>query len=325
MRPNPQSDVIEVQAAAHRQATFKVPVSGTGVGLHSGRQIRLRLLPASANAGLVVRRTDVAADNEIPLRWTHVVDTAMATTVGNRAGVKVGTVEHLMAALAGAAIDNAVVEVDGPEIPVFDGSAEPFARLIDQAGRTVQRAPRQAIRILKTVSVGDAGKRLTVRPAPRFSIGFEIDFDSPAIARQTLALEVDPQTFRAEIARARTFGFAHEVEQLRRAGLALGGSLDNAVVIGDGRVLNADGLRYADEFVRHKILDCIGDLYLAGAPMIGHVHGVRSGHSLNNRLLHALFADRDAWCLVDPARTAERPPRAGEAGWAAAAARAATA
>lgn len=325
MRPNPQSDVTDSQAAANRQATIRTPVAGTGVGLHSGRPIQLGLLPAGPNTGLVVRRTDVAHDNEIPLRWTHVVDTAMATTVGNRAGIRVGTVEHLMAALAGAAIDNAIVEVDGPEIPVFDGSAEPFSCLIDQAGRAVQRAPRQAIRVLKTVSVGDADKRLTVRPAPRFSIGFEIDFDSPAIARQTLALEIDPESFRAEIARARTFGFAHEVEQLRRAGLALGGSLDNAVVIGDGRVLNADGLRFPDEFVRHKILDCVGDLYLAGAPVIGHVHGVRSGHSLNNRLLHALFADRDAWCLVDATRSAERLPRAAEAGWAAAAARAATA
>ena len=221
-----------------------------------------------------------------------------------------------LAALAGCEIDNALIEVDGPEIPVFDGSAAPFVFLIECAGTVAQWAPRRAIRVLKSVAVFDGDKRMSLRPSNGFSVEFEIDFESRVIARQTLAIDVDAAVFKAEIARARTFGFAHEVEQLKQAGLARGGSLENAVVIADDRVLNAEGLRYADEFVRHKMLDCIGDLYLAGAPIIGRVQALRSGHNLNHRLLEALFADEDAWSFVDAPAAERYAPQAARHGWA---------
>ncbi|MBM3488787.1 MAG: UDP-3-O-acyl-N-acetylglucosamine deacetylase [Alphaproteobacteria bacterium] len=301
---------------ARQQSTVKAPIGCSGIGLHSGRRIALRILPAPANAGLSLRRTDLERDNEIPLRWTQVVDTTLATTVGNKSGCRVGTVEHLMAALAGCEIDNAVIEVDGPEIPVFDGSAAPFVFLIECAGTVAQWAPRRAIKVLKSVAVFDGDKRMSLRPSNGFSVEFEIDFESPAIARQTLTVDVTTAAFKAEIARARTFGFAHEVERLKAAGLARGGSLENALVISDDQVLNEEGLRYADEFVRHKMLDCIGDLYLAGAPIIGRVQALRSGHNLNRRLLEALFGDEDAWCFVDAPAAERYASHAARHGWA---------
>jgi UDP-3-O-[3-hydroxymyristoyl] N-acetylglucosamine deacetylase len=285
-----------------QQKTLKAAATCRGVGLHSGQQVSMTLHPAVPSAGLAFRRADLGGAT-IPVRWDHVVDTRMATTLGNPEGVRVGTVEHLMAALAGCEIDNALIELDGPEVPVMDGSAAPFVELIEDAGIVRQAAARRAIEVLKPIEVRDAHRSLSIEPNPVLEVSFEIDFDSPAIARQTYGARIVNGTFKADIAAARTFGFAEDVEALRRAGLALGGSLDNAIVIRDGRVLNEGGLRFDDEFVRHKILDCVGDLYLAGGPILGRVHGVRSGHTLHNLLLRAVFADASAWRMVDALAT----------------------
>ncbi len=283
-----------------KQKTLKSAIGCTGIALHSGRKTTLNLIPAEANAGIRIRRTDlVNGASKIVVDWSKVVDTQLATTVGNDYGTTVSTIEHLMSALAGCEIDNLVIEVDGPEIPIMDGSAAPFVFLIECAGVVELEAPRKAIKILKPVTVGDGERSLTVLPSDEFSLSFEIDFDNAAIDRQQYAFENLDSDFKADIARARTFGFEKEVDALRSAGLALGGSLDNAVVVGEDRILNEEGLRYTDEFVRHKILDCIGDLYLAGGPIIGEVHACRSGHELNNALLRAVFDDDTAWTLVD--------------------------
>jgi len=289
----------EGEFPAIEQRTLSSTARCIGIGLHSGESVEMVICPAEPGTGITLRRTDIANGGSlIPLNWRHIVDSRLATTVGNDFGVTVSTVEHLMAALSGCQIDNAIVEVDGPELPIMDGSAGPFVAMIEQAGTQVQNAPRRMIRVDKRIVVGDHEKSLSLAPARDFSLSFEIDFDSSSISRQKLAILVDNEAFKSDIASARTFGFAHEVDQLRRVGLALGGSLDNAIVIDGDHVLNEEGLRFQDEFVRHKILDCIGDLYLAGAPIIGHVHGAHSGHSLNHALLQALFEDDDAWSYV---------------------------
>ena len=260
----------------------------------------MTLHPADAQTGIIFQRTDIGGETgTIVASWQNVVDTRMATTLGNADGARVATVEHLMAALAGCGIDNALVEIDGPEAPVMDGSSAPFVFLVECAGVRLQEAPRLAIRIDKPIMVGDDRKFISLRPDEAFSVSFEIDFADSPMAQQQLSLRLVNGAFKTDIARARTFGFAHEVDALREAGLARGGSLDNAVVINGNKVLNGDGLRYSDEFVRHKILDCVGDLYLAGAPIIGTVDALRSGHALNNSLLKALFKDRDAWSYVE--------------------------
>jgi UDP-3-O-[3-hydroxymyristoyl] N-acetylglucosamine deacetylase len=282
------------------QKTLKSSIGCTGIGLHSGRKVSMSLHPAAAGTGIVFQRTDLANnDGLIPATWDRVVDTRMATTIGNDKGARVSTIEHLMAALAGCGIDNAIVEIDAAEVPVMDGSAAPFIFLIECAGICEQSAPRRAIKLHRPIEVGDDNRFLNAHPDEAFSVSFAIDFGDSVIARQELAMRLVNGTFKAEIARARTFGFAHEVDALRRAGLALGGSLDNAVVIGKDGVLNQEGLRYEDEFVRHKILDCVGDLYLAGMPIIGRIEALRSGHALNNRFLKALFENRDAWSIVE--------------------------
>jgi UDP-3-O-[3-hydroxymyristoyl] N-acetylglucosamine deacetylase len=284
------------------QRTLKSPIGCSGVGLHSGQKVSMTLHPAEENTGIVFRRTDLArGERDIAAHWLNVVDTRLATTLGNASGTRVGTIEHLMAAFAGCGVDNAVVELDAAEVPVMDGSAAPFVFLIECAGIADQKAPRRAIKVDRTVEVSDGERSIAVHPADGFSVSFEIDFDSVAIARQALGLRLVNGAFKTDIARARTFGFEHEVSALRAAGLARGGSLDNAVVIRGDTVLNVEGLRYDDEFVRHKILDCIGDLYLAGGPIIGRVECARSGHALNNRLLRTLMADRDAWSYTDRA------------------------
>lgn len=278
------------------EKTVKEPVGCSGVALHSGVDAALRLLPARAGSGIVLRRTDIANGGAIiPVSWENVVSSQLATTVGNGYGVTVSTVEHLMAALAGCEIDNVVVEVDGSELPIMDGSAAPFVDLIERAGVVEQDAPRRAIQILSPIMVRDNKKSLSLVPGDGFSIRFDIDFEASSIARQELSIAPVNGTFKSDIARARTFGFAEDVDRLRSAGLALGGSLDNAIVISGNQIVNQGGLRYKDEFVRHKILDCMGDLYLAGAPIIGHVRGSRSGHALNHELLRALFEQQDAW------------------------------
>ncbi len=277
-----------------KQRTLKTSINCSGVALHSGSKVSMTLFPADVDSGIVFKRTDIAGRGaEIPARWDRVVDTRMCTTLGNEDGVTIGTVEHLMAALAGCGIDNARIELNGSEIPIMDGSSQPFVFLVDCAGVIEQDAPRRVIRVLKTISVNDGAARLS--PGSHLSLDFEIDFDNAIVSKQTLSVGVVNGSFAKELARARTFGFLHEVEALRAAGLAKGGSLDNAVVVSGDCVLNEGGLRYEDEFVRHKVLDAIGDLYLSGAPIIGKFQGICSGHSTNNALLHALFADPDAW------------------------------
>lgn len=285
------------------QKTIAQAVECSGVALHSGAETALTLRPAPAGTGIIFRRTDLDGSPEIPARWDHVVDTTLCTTLGTEGGVRISTVEHLMAALAGCHIDNLYVEVDGPEVPIMDGSSQPFVCLVERAGVVEQAEARRVMEILKPVTVEDGDRMVELTPSPSFSVGFEIDFDNRAVARQELVVTLINGSFKSEIARARTFGFAEEVAQMRAAGLARGGSLDNAVVISEDRILNEDGLRYDDEFVRHKVLDAVGDLYLAGAPVRGHFRGVRSGHRLNNELLRALFADDAAWreTTLDPA------------------------
>jgi UDP-3-O-[3-hydroxymyristoyl] N-acetylglucosamine deacetylase len=296
-------------AGVTKQKTLKTEIGCTGVALHSGRKTTLTLKPAEENSGIRICRTDlVNGAREIIVNWANVVDTQLATTVGNDHGATVSTIEHLVAALAGCEIDNVLIEVDGPEIPIMDGSAAPFVFLVECAGTTEQSAPRTAIKILKPVTVGDDTRSLSILPSNEFSLDFEIDFDSSAIDRQERAFQRVGANFKSDIARARTFGFEQEVDALRNAGLALGGSLDNAVVVSGDTILNEGGLRFDDEFVRHKILDCIGDLYLAGGPVIGEVIASRSGHELNNQLLRAVFADDDAWTRVDAAAQTDLRP-----------------
>ena len=282
------------------QKTLKSSISCTGIGLHTGARVTMTLRPAEVDHGIVFRRTDVTGPAAlVAATWRHVVDTRFCTAVANEAGVRVGTIEHLMAALAGCEIDNAVIDVNGPEVPVMDGSAAPFVFLIECTGVVEQAAPRMAIEILHRVAIADGERSVSLTPGSGFSLSFEIDFDNPLIRQQSMLIELDNGSFKSEISRARTFGFDAQIGALRKAGLARGGSLDNAVVISGNRVVNEEGLRYADEFVRHKVLDSIGDLYLGGAPIIGHFRGVRSGHTLNNQLLRRLFAQRLAWRFVE--------------------------
>jgi UDP-3-O-[3-hydroxymyristoyl] N-acetylglucosamine deacetylase len=282
-----------------RQKTLKTEISCVGTGLHSGSKTRMTLRPAEAGTGIVFRRTDIAGSGAIPANWANVVDTRLCSRLANAEGASVATVEHLMSALAGLQVDNCLIEIDGPEVPAMDGSASPFVFLLDCAGIEEQAAPRRAIEVLEPVSVGGDGKKVVLEPATGFRLSCMIDFPSAAIARQSIDFALDAAAFREEVSRARTFGFAREVEQLRAAGLARGGSLDNAVVVDGDRVLNREGLRFPDEFVRHKLLDAIGDFYLAGAPMLCHVRAERGGHELNNAALRALFAMPSAWRMTD--------------------------
>lgn len=254
----------------------------------------MTLHPAPPDTGIVFHRAGWAV--EIRAHWSNTIESPFCTVLSNGEGVKIGTVEHLMAALAGAAIDNVVVELDGPEVPIMDGSAAPFLFLIECAGIIKQDAVRRAIKVLKPVSVTADGATAALMPDHGFSMSFEIDFDNPQIRRQEISLIFDAETFKTELSRARTFGLLDEVDRLRAAGFARGGSLENAVVVGRDQVLNIGGLRYGDEFVRHKLLDAFGDLYLAGGPLIGAFHGARSGHRHTRRLLAALFAESGAWC-----------------------------
>jgi UDP-3-O-[3-hydroxymyristoyl] N-acetylglucosamine deacetylase len=281
------------------QQTLKAAIGCVGVGLHSGQRVSLTFRPAPADHGIVFRRTDLGAD--IPARFDRVVETRLSTVLANN-GARIGTVEHVMAALAGCGIDNVVVEVDGPEPPILDGAAGQFVFLLDCAGTVAQDAPRSTIEIRRPVRVSDGDAFVELRPARTgFEMALSIDFTAPAIGRQALSLRLTPESFRQELARARTFTLAEEIDELRAAGLAKGGSLENAIVIDQARVLNPAGLRLPDEFVRHKLLDAVGDLALIGAPLRGRLIAHRSGHTLNNRLLRTLFADRTAWREITPA------------------------
>jgi UDP-3-O-[3-hydroxymyristoyl] N-acetylglucosamine deacetylase len=283
------------------QRTLRAATACRGIGLHCGKPVTMRMRPAQPDAGIVFRRIDAGA--EIRALWTSTCESTLSTVLTNGEGIQIGTIEHLMAALAGCGVDNAVIELDGPEVPIMDGSAAPFVYMIERAGIVAQDAARRAIKILKPVSISENGASAALLPDHGFSMSFEIDYDNPLIRRQDITLSFEPGTFEAELAPARTFGLLDDLPRLQAAGLALGGSLDNAVVVSGSQVLNQGGLRYADEFVRHKLLDAVGDLYLAGAPIIGHFRGLRSGHALTRRLLATLFGDTNAWCETTMAET----------------------
>ncbi len=279
-----------------RQRTLKNVIRATGVGLHTGEKVYLTLRPAAVDTGIVFRRVDLPAPVEIKATPDNVGDTQLSTTLIN-GDVRISTVEHLLSALAGLGIDNAYVDLSAPEVPIMDGSAGPFVFLVQSAGIDEQNAPKRFIRIKRPVRVEDGEKWASFEPFEGFKVGFTIEFDHPAFRDDTKYSEVDFSTtsFVREVSRARTFGFMRDIERLREMKLALGGSLDNAVVVDDYRVLNEDGLRYEDEFVKHKMLDAIGDLYLLGHSLIGAFHGHKSGHAINNQLLRALLADESAW------------------------------
>jgi len=279
-----------------KQRTLKNVIRATGVGLHTGEKVYLTLRPAAADTGIVFRRVDLSKPVEIRACPENVGDTRLSTTLV-KDDVKISTVEHLLSAFAGLGIDNAYVDVSAPEVPIMDGSAGPFVFLIQSAGVEEQNVAKRFIRIKKKVVVEDGDKRASFEPFDGFKVSFAIDFDHPVFTHRTRFASVDFSSisFVKEVSRARTFGFLREIEALRERQLALGGSMDNAIVVDDYRVLNEDGLRYEDEFVRHKILDAIGDLYLLGHSLIGAFSGHKSGHALNNRLLQTLLADRAAW------------------------------
>jgi len=279
-----------------KQRTLKNVIRATGVGLHTGKKVYLTLRPAAADSGIIFRRVDLEIPVEIKASPENVGDTRLSTSLA-KGDVRISTVEHLLSAMAGLGIDNAYVDVSAPEVPIMDGSAGPFVFLIQSAGIVEQNAPKRFIRIKRTIKVQEDDKWAQFDPFEGFKVGFSIDFDHPVFKSRQQTAEVDFSTtsFVKEVSRARTFGFMRDIEALRERELALGGSLDNAVVVDDYRVLNEDGLRYEDEFVKHKILDAIGDLYLLGHSLIGAFKGYKSGHALNNRLLCALVADKTAW------------------------------
>ena len=287
-----------MQISSSHQHTLAQPAIFAGVGLHTGQHVRVAIRPAPAGHGVVFLRLDVEADAVVPSHGEAVVQTQLGTVLGNSAGVTVSTVEHLLAAMAALSIDNALVELDGPEVPIMDGSAAPFVALLDRAGRRRQEAPREYIEVLRPIDVVEGDKRASLLPCDRFEVAFAIDFPTAAIGHQAVDLEVTEASFREELAVCRTFGFLHEVEALRRMGLARGGSLENAVVIEGDTILNPEGLRRPDEFVRHKALDAVGDLYVLGHPMLARFEGVRAGHGLNNAVVRALLARPEAWRLV---------------------------
>lgn len=288
------------------QRTLRGATECSGIGVHSGEKVTLKLLPAPENTGIVFIRTDLKnGARSIPARWDHVIDTQLCTIIGNEHGGRVATIEHLMAALHAYGIDNAIIEIDGAEVPVMDGSSDPFVFLIEVAGVAEQKALRREIQVLAPVEISENGKSARLAPSGEALYSCEIDFDRAPINRQRYDFILSADSFKSEICRARTFGFFEEVDQLRKAGFARGGSLENAIVIKDDRVMNEDGLRYANEFVRHKLLDAIGDMALAGAPIRGHFFGHCSGHAMNNQLLRAMFADPSAWRYIEAREMAE--------------------
>jgi UDP-3-O-[3-hydroxymyristoyl] N-acetylglucosamine deacetylase len=279
-----------------RQRTLKNVIRATGVGLHTGEKVYLTLRPAAPNTGIVFRRVDLPEPVVIEARPQNVGETTLSTTL-IKGDVRISTVEHLLSALAGLGIDNAYVDVSAPEVPIMDGSAGPFVFLIQSAGVEEQNAPKRFIRIKRALRVEDGDKWASFEPYDGFKVTFTIDFDHPAFRKdtQTASIDFSSTSFVKEVSRARTFGFMRDIEALRKRRLALGGSMDNAIVVDNYRVLNEDGLRYADEFVKHKILDAIGDLYLLGHSLIGSFTGYKSGHGLNNQLLRELLLQKDAW------------------------------
>ncbi|HZD90287.1 MAG TPA: UDP-3-O-acyl-N-acetylglucosamine deacetylase [Pseudolabrys sp.] len=293
-----------------KQTTLREEVAVSGIGVHSGLPATLTLHPADDDTGIVFQRVngEGAIVREIRADVRAVTATEFATVLGDSSGPLCSTAEHLLAALRGLHVDNVIVEIDGPEVPIMDGSAAPFVDAIDQAGLTARALPRRYIEVLKPIRVSKGSAFGELRPYEHgFRVEAEIDFDHPLIGRQALALDIDPDSFRREIARARTFGFMKDVADLWSAGYALGASFENTLVVTEDRVLNPDGLRFADEFVRHKALDALGDLALAGHPLLAAYRTVRGGHKLNHAVLSALMADTSAWRVVEAVETARRP------------------
>ncbi|OGI41142.1 MAG: UDP-3-O-[3-hydroxymyristoyl] N-acetylglucosamine deacetylase [Candidatus Muproteobacteria bacterium RBG_16_64_10] len=291
-----------------KQRTLRNVIRATGVGLHTGEKVYLTLRPAPVNTGVIFRRVDLEVPVEVPARPENVGDTRLSTTLESN-GVKISTVEHLMSAFAGLGIDNVYVDLTAPEVPIMDGSAGPFVFLIQSAGIEEQTAPKRFIRIKKAITIEDGDKWARFDPLEGFKVSFTIDFNHPIFKNSVQVASVDFSTtsFVKEVSRARTFGFMRDLEALREVGLARGGSLDNAIVMDAFHILNDDGLRYEDEFVKHKVLDAIGDLYLLGHPLIGAFSAHKSGHALNNRLLRAMVADQAAWELVSFDDTEKAP------------------
>lgn len=303
------------------QTTVKYSVTCRGAGVHSAERVRLTLRPAPADTGVVFRRVDLL-DGDAPAmadelnratiraRYDAVTDTRLSTRLENEHAVGVSTVEHLMAALAGCGVDNVFVDVDAQELPIMDGSSAEFVKLIDCAGVLALRTPRRAIKVVKDLRIDDGEGFISFAPADQLSLDVQVDYADPAINQQRCAVTLDPAAFKSDIARARTFGFLKDVEALQQMGLARGGSLENSIVVDDGRILNQGGLRFSDEFARHKALDLLGDLYLAGAPIVARITANRPGHGLNNKALRALMADRSAWIWIDGVEETQAPAAA---------------
>lgn len=291
-----------------KQRTLKSTVQATGVGLHTGEKVYLTLRPAAIDSGIVFRRVDLAQPFDIRAEAHAVHDTRLSTCLESN-GVRVATVEHLMSALSGLGIDNAIVELTSPELPIMDGSAGTFIFLLQSAGLVEQAAPKKFIRIKRTVEVRDGDKWVRFDPFNGYKLTFTINFAHPVFAntKQNVTVDLGEHSYIKEVSRARTFGFMHDVENMRAQGLALGGNLDNAIVMDEYRVINPDGLRFEDEFVKHKVLDAIGDLYLLGHPLVGAFSGYKSGHALNNALCRAMLADESSWEFVTYDKVEEAP------------------
>ena len=283
--------MIDFNRNKQYQQTIKEPITVSGIGLHSGKSTEIKLVPAQPDYGIKFIRTDIKNNNVIEAIWSNVSETVLSTTISNDKGTKISTIEHLMSALSGLHIDNLMVYINACEVPIMDGSSKPFVDLIENIGVEVQNKKRKILNVKKTIEISNEKGSVRISPNKHFSIDFEIDFPSQLVSKQSCQLQLVNGNYKTDIASARTFGFEKDVEQLRSNGLALGGSLENAVVVGDNEILNKEGLRFTDEFVRHKILDSIGDLYLAGSPIIGYFSGNKSGHFLNNQLLRKLFSD----------------------------------
>ncbi len=291
-----------------KQRTLSNSIRASGVGLHSGEKVNMTLRPAAKDTGIIFRRLDIEPIQQIPALAKSVIDTMLGTTIAKK-NASVMTVEHILAAFAGLGIDNALIDLDGPEVPIMDGSSASFIFLIESAGIEEQNASKKFLRIKKNIRVEDGEKFAEFKPYNGYRISFEIDFDHPMIKSKLTKLSVDfsTLTFLKEISRARTFGFLKEIETLRSKNLALGGSLDNAIVFDDYRILNQDGLRYQDELVRHKILDVVGDLYLMGHILVGEFNGYKSGHELNNKLILKLYTDQTAWEEIEESELTDIP------------------
>ena len=280
------------------QQTLRKSFSLNGIGLHTGKKVKIIVEPAKVNNGIKFIRTDLSKDNIVPALWSNVSSTNLCTTISNENGVSVSTIEHLMSSLSGMHIDNANILINNLEVPIMDGSSLPFVEELEKSGMEIQEIPRKIISVKKKILVSNNDSYAKITPNKQFSIDFEIDFESQLVSKQACQLQLINGNYKTDVSSARTFGFEKDVDYLQANGLALGGSLDNAVVVGEKNILNKEGLRFNDEFVRHKILDSIGDLYLAGKPIQGYFYGSKSGHFLNNQLLKELFSDKSNFEII---------------------------